>query len=357
MQGDKAMQKGSVCIQIIVLLLAYMFYIAPYIHPASAAETDVYIKADGSVYPQNASISNFNNSTYTFTADIINRSIVVERSNITIDGQKHKLVGRGRYNGTYPEGFKISNISNLTIRRVIISDCYWAIHMTQCSNCTIEENEITNNSYGIFPEWSNNSLIMKNKIMNNQGGGIYVANSFNFIIKQNLIAANPSFGIGFIGSTNSTVIMNAISNNGGPGIRIYTSTNIRLHHNDFVNNADKAFSQSSTVIWDDGSEGNYWSDYNGTDANQDGIGDTPYVIDSNNADRYPLMRPLTVTLMGDINYDGVVNILDITIIGSAYGSNQTEPNYNLQADLAPPYGVINMFDAVTCAAHYAETFP
>jgi hypothetical protein len=35
----------------------------------------------------------------------------------------------------------------------------------------------------------------------------------------------------------------------------------------------------------------YGKGYNGTDANHDGIGDTPYVINSNNVDRYPLMTP------------------------------------------------------------------
>ena len=42
-------------------------------------------------------------------------------------------------------------------------------------------------------------------------------------------------------------------------------------------------------FWDNGCEGNFWSNYNGTDLNRDGIGDTPYIIEANNTDRYPLM--------------------------------------------------------------------
>jgi hypothetical protein len=46
---------------------------------------------------------------------------------------------------------------------------------------------------------------------------------------------------------------------------------------------------SSVNIWDNGLEGNYWSRYNGTDSNHDGIGDAPYIIGENNTDHYPLM--------------------------------------------------------------------
>jgi parallel beta-helix repeat protein len=42
--------------------------------------------------------------------------------------------------------------------------------------------------------------------------------------------------------------------------------------------------------WDNGAAGNFWSDYNGTDTNGDGVGDSPYVIDILNRDRYPLMQ-------------------------------------------------------------------
>jgi nitrous oxidase accessory protein NosD len=84
--------------------------------------------------------------------------------------------------------------------------------------------------------------------------------------------------------------------------------NIVLTHNSFVDNIVQFsgclcqdYNTTEPVhLWDDGREGNYWSDYNGTDTNADGIGDTPYVIDVQNQDRYPLMQtaaaPPTVTL-------------------------------------------------------------
>ena len=43
--------------------------------------------------------------------------------------------------------------------------------------------------------------------------------------------------------------------------------------------------------FDNGSLGNYWSDYSGVDANHDGIGDTPYMIGGKLQDNYPLMAP------------------------------------------------------------------
>jgi len=71
-----------------------------------------------------------------------------------------------------------------------------------------------------------------------------------------------------------------------------------FYHNTFVNN-NKGVGynwelEGSGNVWDNGKEGNYWSDYNGTDANGDGIGDTPYIITDKNIDHYPLMAPLIV---------------------------------------------------------------
>ncbi|MEM1590161.1 MAG: NosD domain-containing protein [Candidatus Bathyarchaeia archaeon] len=87
-----------------------------------------------------------------------------------------------------------------------------------------------------------------------------------------------------------------------------------FYHNNFINNTIQVHSSTPVGkpnVWDNGREGNYWSDYNGTDANGDGIGDTPYIIErqtvwiepttqtpiifgEDTEDRYPLMKPVKI---------------------------------------------------------------
>jgi nitrous oxidase accessory protein NosD len=87
---------------------------------------------------------------------------------------------------------------------------------------------------------------------------------------------------------------------------MWTDNNI-VYHNNFIGNAKQVaggpepiWSGGSEVRysicqWDNGGKGNFWSDYNGTDANRDSIGDTPYVVNEKNTDNFPLVNP-TATL-------------------------------------------------------------
>jgi hypothetical protein len=80
------------------------------------------------------------------------------------------------------------------------------------------------------------------------------------------------------------------------GIRIAFSNNNTIFQNSFSNNLQQASLLPNLFnYWDDGSKGNYWSDYlikypNATELDATGIGDTPYVIDANNTDHYPFIR-------------------------------------------------------------------
>ena len=126
------------------------------------------------------------------------------------------------------------------------------------------------------------------------GSGVYTAGTD--IISENNIESN-SMGIWLSGPYNR-IIRNNIVNN-GVGVSDFIGENY-VQHNNFINNSATAgvTENSFTIsIWDDSypSGGNYWSNYNGTDNNEDGIGDTPYIINENNQDKYPFMNPVDIS--------------------------------------------------------------
>ena len=121
---------------------------------------------------------------------------------------------------------------------------------------------------------------------------------------------------------------------------------------------------SATEVWDNSypDGGNFWSDYNGTDVykgpyqnetGSDGIGDTPYVIDANNTDRYPRLQ-LYTALQGDVNQDGVVNLLDAIQAALAFGSKPGDPNWNPTVDLNHD-SVVDIYDLILVASNFGKT--
>ena len=204
----------------------------------------------------------------------------------------------------YFYAIELVNSSNTIIsRNFITANVDAAINLLNSSNNVLSENNITDNQDGInlsgstLDQFSSSShnMISGNNITNNSVLDISLYRSPSNIISQNNIANSP-IGIHIIDdpSINITIRENNITNN---TIGILFSSNSRLdntiYHNNFVNNTQQVNTPYSMSVWDDGypSGGNYWGDYNGTDANHDGIGDTSYIIDANNTDHYPLMAP------------------------------------------------------------------
>ena len=142
----------------------------------------------------------------------------------------------------------------------------------------------------------NGNNVSENNVVNNVVGIHISLSSDNNTISQNNVTGN-SRGVEFWDSSDNTVSENVISNN-GVGAYISEASSNKFYHNNFMGNIPQVYFSTSGFgnIWDDGypSGGNYWSDYNGTDANHDGIGDTSYTIDGNNTDHYPLMVPYVI---------------------------------------------------------------
>lgn len=458
--------------------------------------------------------------------------MVVERDGVIIDGCGYTLTTTAE-RGTC--GTLVLGRRDVTIRNVVFKDHYGGVIVDRSVNCTIENNIFLTNEYGVDAGDSFNLTIIKNSFIDNDAaifilrsfvtvsdnkisntiwpnvfGGIWIPDSvYNSTIARNIIAYND-VALFICESDNNMVFGNVVVNNGAGievdsctgnmifenfvannGYGITTSSrfrkcyNNRIYHNNIVDNYWQTWIPPwfpSFDVWDDGypSGGNYWSDYKGADnysgpyqneSGSDGIGDTPYVIDANNRDRYPLMDPwvphinamvdvdpktlnlmgrggwvtayielpenhnvadidvstvmlnrvvpaelghiafgdydgdgvqdltvyfnrtqiinhilstgmrsgnftLTITgklydgtpfkgntiikvssLMGDVNCDGKVNIHDIVMACVAYNSKEGEPKWNPNANIAPPWNRIDIYDIVTITYHYGKRYP
>lgn len=123
----------------------------------------------------------------------------------------------------------------------------------------------------------------------NGGAGVVLEYSNNSAITGNVIT-NVMDGLSLLFSHNNTIISNTMKD-GYMGLLFGCSSgNNLVYHNNFINNTKQAVTMDSKNTWDNGVEGNYWSDYEGEDLDGDGIGDTPYVIDEENRDDYPLVK-------------------------------------------------------------------
>lgn len=243
---------------------------------ASSAQTEprIRILPDGSIDPIDVPIER-NGEVYTFT-DNVRAHIVVDRDNVVIDGAGYSI--QGTYNGTRTDSWVVGQGPNQEFADTVP----WTIGIDLANkerhNLTVKNLNIENFYIGIYV-WTSNNTITGCGVSDNIVGILLSGDSNT--ITNNYIARNEEgifFGVNQPGNA---------------------PLNIILTHNSFVDNAvhfsgcfcEDYNTTEAVHTWDDGEEGNYWSNYNGTDADENGIGDTPYVIDVQNKDRYPLMQP------------------------------------------------------------------
>ena len=170
---------------------------------------------------------------------------------------------------------------------------------SNCNHNVYTNNTVVNNSLGFELRYVYDSMIANNSFSKQDetsiDKGIYLYASRYNLITDNIFTEN-SYGIHVKGSKMNTIHKNLFLNNDLGLYFCCGGLNNTIYQNVFMNNNDHASGYLENSF-DNGSIGNYWDDYNGTDADGDGIGDTPYTVTDEfgivNIDHFPLMKPLS----------------------------------------------------------------
>jgi len=197
-----------------------------------------------------------------------------------VDGSEGNSFEANTANNNAHFGFWLIETSNDTFRENTANGNPRGFEFSDSFGNTIQGNTANDNVNGFGLERSDGSLLEGNTANNNTHAGFHIL----FSSSNNTLTGNTA-------SNNEYGICYGLTDEGSPNNHIY--------HNTFVNNLRHVNIQHTVNTWDDGypSGGNYWSDYTGVDVDGDGIGETPYVIDENNVDRFPLMTPFSVSDM------------------------------------------------------------
>jgi len=60
------------------------------------------------------------------------------------------------------------------------------------------------------------------------------------------------------------------------------------------------------------------------------------------------------SLAGDVNENGEVDVFDLSLVGTAYGSREGQPRYNIAADITRD-GIVDLRDLAIVCFYYGET--
>jgi parallel beta-helix repeat protein len=280
--------------------------------------------------------------------------------------------GKGSWVSLY-----VNSAYDVTIQGFAITNGF-GIYSYQSTNVTIQDNVIKGNGQGIILISSTGNTIKQNIIIHNSLPLLVSEGSTKNEISENIVAYNSGDAIWLDNSHENIIRANTVFMNGlgtAPGYHVYGirlsfSNNNRIYHNGVIDNYEQADSWMSTgSMWDNGypSGGNYWSDYNGTDSfrgsyqnvtGSDGIGDTPYAIQhTDEVDRYPLLidRSIRVKMLGDVNFDGIVDLRDVYAVARAFGKIPGKPRWNLPADENQD-GAIDLRDVYTVYKNYGKAY-
>jgi nitrous oxidase accessory protein NosD len=243
--------------------------------------------------PVAIAIANYYAEPYPSGCRIINNNIVNNSEGIR--PQRNDVFISGNNITGNQAGITGYNAENVVITGNNITDNYHhGVDIGQSRNVTICGNNISNNAGGINLIYYGPYNVYGNNITKNVWGIRFAEGCQNATVYGNNITQNGVGIVLLIFPNGGDVAVSGVGNTVFGNLFVGNSEQVSQDETDFILNSTWSMG-TDVVLWDNGSLGNYWDDYDGVDENGDEIGDTPYIIDENNQDNYPLMYPVDIS--------------------------------------------------------------
>ncbi len=292
------------------------------------------------------------NNLFSSSVDKANLGVLIlDSSNISLIQNEIKNYGRG---------LLVSNSKDIVVTSNLITNNSYGCDLHTTENIQFTNNTIAySNSYSFIAYTSIKLRFQSNYIRYSNMYFDPMGNQYNTITDSSApIISNNTFENG----TLSSLILSQTSQaeiswnkfyDEMEGLRVYNSDANNITRNRFSNGdipnivfsqsnnniifMNNFYTQSTTInhitvdtlgnLFYNNNKGNYWSRYTGNDTNNDGIGETPFQIDSTNSDLYPLVDPVDFKKPNITDYQTELIFTsdeNVTLNFTAYDDNPTK---------------------------------
>jgi nitrous oxidase accessory protein len=188
------------------------------------------------------------------------------------------------------DGIYLSFTEGVLAEKNVITRCRYGIHSMYSQHARILDNQLRANLLGAALMLSDRLELRRNRIELHREGssayGLLLKDIDNLDATDNVIRANLmgiyAEGVAVQPSSHAVLTGNVIAAN-TVGMALQGSATLTVAGNHFTDNLTDVRPLGSRVSpstrWSRDGRGNVWSEYRGFDANGDGIGDIPHVVD------------------------------------------------------------------------------
>jgi nitrous oxidase accessory protein len=180
------------------------------------------------------------------------------------------------------DGIYIQNCNDNAVRRNRVTNLRYGLHYMFSDRNVFEDNLFSNNIAGAAIMYSNKIELRRNGFIHNRGFssfGILFQECNELVAEENFIIDNAT-GI-FMEALRKTTFRHNIIANNDVALQMFSNSAANVFtENNFVNNLNplQLIGRSTTTKWSENGRGNFWSEYDGYDLNEDGRGDVPQKI-------------------------------------------------------------------------------